>query len=89
MSGVTRKNRIRNEYMSGSIGVASIVDKIRVNRLRWFRHVMRREETKSIRTIMKMNVKGKRGRSRPKKRWLYTIDNDLRAIGVCVENVEN
>jgi len=34
MRGVTRKDRIRNEYIKGSIGVASIVDKIRENRLR-------------------------------------------------------
>jgi len=28
MSGVTRQDRIRNEYGSGSIGVTSIVDKM-------------------------------------------------------------
>jgi len=31
---------------------------------------------------MKMNVEGKRGRGRPKKRWLHTTENDLRAIDV-------
>jgi len=34
MSGTTRKDRIRNEYARGSIGVALIVDKMRENRLR-------------------------------------------------------
>jgi hypothetical protein len=53
MSGVTRKNRIKNEYVRGIIGVASIVDKMRENRNKWFRHVMRRE-AKAIRVIMKM-----------------------------------
>jgi hypothetical protein len=37
---------INNEYVRGSIGVASIVNKMRENRLRWFGYVMRREETK-------------------------------------------
>ena len=45
MSGVTREDKIRNEYIRGSIGVASIVDKMRENRLRWLGHVLRREET--------------------------------------------
>jgi len=35
MSGVTREDRIRNEYIRGSIGVAPIVDKRPKNRLRW------------------------------------------------------
>jgi len=35
MSGVTREDRIQNEYVRGSIGVKSIVDKIRENRIRW------------------------------------------------------
>jgi hypothetical protein len=36
---------------------------------------------------MKMNVEGKRGS--PIKKWLDTIENDIRAVGVCVGNVEN
>jgi hypothetical protein len=38
---------------------------------------------------MKINVEGKQGRGRPKKRWSNTIENDVRAVGVCVEDVEN
>lgn len=34
-----------------------------------------------------MNVEGKR--ERPKKRWLKMIENDLRAVSVCLEDVEN
>lgn len=45
MSGLTRIEMIRNEYnMKGSIGVISIVENIRKNRLRWFGHVLRREK---------------------------------------------
>jgi hypothetical protein len=50
---------------------------------------MRREETISVRVVMKMNVEGKGRRGRPKKRWLYMIENDTRAIGVCVGDIEN
>jgi hypothetical protein len=37
----TREDRIRYEYARGSIGVASIVNKMRRNKWRWFGHVMR------------------------------------------------
>jgi hypothetical protein len=86
---VTREDRIRNEYVRGSIGVVLIVNKIRENRLRWFGHVMRREETKAVKVVMKMNVEGKRERGKLKKRWLDMIKNDMRAVDVCVWDVEN
>jgi hypothetical protein len=41
--------------------MASIVDKMTENRLRWFEHVIRREETNAVRVVLKINVEGKRG----------------------------
>jgi hypothetical protein len=41
ISGVTNVNKIRNEYVRGSIGIAFIVDQLRENRLRYFEYVMR------------------------------------------------
>jgi hypothetical protein len=35
--------------------------------------------------IVKMDVEGERRRGRSKKRWLDTIENDMRAIGTCVK----
>jgi len=50
---------------------------------------MKREEIKTVRVVMKVNVEGKKGRGKPKKKWLDTVENDMRAVGVCVEDVEN
>jgi len=46
MSGMTRKYRKRNEYVKGRIGVASIVDTMRENRLRLFGHVCGKRKRK-------------------------------------------
>jgi hypothetical protein len=51
--------------------------------------MMRQEETKAIRVVMKINVKGKKERGRPKKKWLDTIENDMRAVSLCIEDIEN
>jgi len=59
---VTTKHKISNDYIKGSIGVASIVDKMRVFRLRWLRNYLRREETEAVRLVKEMYVEGKRGR---------------------------
>lgn len=37
---------------------------------------------------MDMNVKGKKEMRRPKKRWLYPIESDMRTAGVCIDDVE-
>jgi hypothetical protein len=60
------EDRIKNEYMRGSIGIALKVDNMREYRLRWFRYVMRREETKAMRVVMKMNFEWENGRGRSK-----------------------
>ena len=40
--GVTRKDKIRNEYISGTVKVEQLGMKMREGRLRWYGHVMRR-----------------------------------------------
>ena len=42
--GVTRKNKIRNEYVRETAKIAKLGDKLRNARLRWYGHVKRREE---------------------------------------------
>lgn len=36
------------------------MNKKRDNRLRWFGHVMRREKSEDVRTVMEINVEGKK-----------------------------
>jgi len=55
----------------------------------WFGYVIRREEIKAVRIVMKMNVEEKRGRGRPNKRWLDTIENDMRVVVLPQINVKN
>ena len=52
--GVTRKDKIRNEYVRGTAKIAKLGDKLRNARLRWYGHVKRREEGYVGKTMMKM-----------------------------------
>jgi len=56
MSGITRKDKIRNEY----IIVVLIVNQMRENRLRWLGHVFRKEETEAMKLVREMYVKWER-----------------------------
>ena len=42
MCGKTLRDKVRNEDIRTKIGVASIEEKMRENRLRWFGHVRRK-----------------------------------------------
>ena len=89
MSGVTRKDRIRNEVIRGTVKVTSVSKKVQEARLRWFGHVMRREEGSCERQIIDMEVGGRRKRGRPKTRWKDCIVADGREknldLGVAVD----
>ncbi|XP_047543303.1 uncharacterized protein LOC125075640 [Vanessa atalanta] len=66
--GVTRLDKIKNEYIRGSFKVAPISDKLTESRLRWYGHVMRRDEDHVVRKALKLPEQ-KRGRGRPPATW--------------------
>ena len=42
--GMTRMDKIRNEYVRGTAKIAKLGDKLRDERLRWYEYVKRRKE---------------------------------------------
>ncbi|KAK3508704.1 hypothetical protein QTP70_004253 [Hemibagrus guttatus] len=76
--GVTRLNRIRNEYIRGTAHVGRLGDKVREARLRWFGHVQRRESEYIGRRMLDMELPGMRQRGRPKRRYMDGINEDMR-----------
>ena len=60
--GVTRKEKIRNEYLKGTTKIAKLGNKLRNARLRWYGHVKRREECYVIKRMMEMATLGRRKR---------------------------
>ncbi len=55
--------------MRDTAKVTHVSRKVQEARLRWFGHVMRRDEGSCERQIMEMEVEGRRRRGRPKTRW--------------------
>ena len=68
--GVTRMEKIKNEYIQGTAHMKCFGDKTREARLRWFGHVKRSEEEYIGRKVLSMELIGKRGRGRPKRRFM-------------------
>ncbi|KAF3630083.1 Mediator of RNA polymerase II transcription subunit 20a [Capsicum annuum] len=78
MYGLTRGDRVRNEIIREKVGVASVEDKMREVRLRWFGHMMRRGTNALVRRCERLALDGfRRGRGRPKKYWREVIRRDM------------
>ena len=86
--GVTKLDKIRNEYIRGTFKVAEIQHKMQENRLRWFGHIMRRNEDHMTRQVMAME-EGKRGRGRPPTTWMRTVSKDLKTLCLTPEMTQN
>lgn len=68
MCGHTMRYRIRNKDIRDKVGVASMVDKTRKVRLRWFGHVKRKCVDAPVRRCERLAIVGmRRGKGRPKK----------------------
>ena len=54
-------------------------------RLRWFGHMNRRDQEYVGRQTLEMVPPGRRRRGRPKQRWMYCVNRDMRAIGASAD----
>lgn len=82
------KNKTRNEYICASVGVTSIMRKKRKNRLRWFGHVRRGDNSEGIRIDIKINIECKRGKGRQNKRWIHGLESDIKIYGMIGREVD-
>ena len=91
MLGVTLRDKVRNEHIRGSVKVIEVSRKVQEARLRWFGHIMRREDEEQhvAREVMSMEVVGTRRRGRPKVRWRDCVENDMREKGLNRRSVQN
>ena len=87
--GVMRKDKIRNEYIRGTVKIKRLGMKMREGRLRWYGHVMKRDHEYVGRMMMEMELPRKRKRGRPKKRFLDVVKEDIGKVGAKETDIEN
>ena len=55
---------------------------IKIRRLEWLGHVVRMNETRSVKKIFEGKLEGRRGRGRPRLRWINDVEDNLRKLSV-------
>ena len=87
--GVTRKDKIKNEYIRDTVKVEQLGMKMREGKLRWYGHIMRREQQYIGRRVMEMELPGKKKRGKPKRRFLAVVKEDMEKVGAREKDIEN
>ena len=62
---------------------------MRKGRLRWYGHVMRRDQEYIGRRVMEMELPGKRKRGRLKRRFPDVVKEDMGEVGATEKDIEN
>ena len=86
---VTRKDKIRNVYIRGTVKVEWLGMKMREGRLRWYGHVMRRDQEYVGRRTMEIELPGRRRRGRPRRRFLDVVKEDMGEVGAKETDIED
>ena len=64
--------------MVDMLGLNQIIDKMaKVSRVRWLRHVLRKEDGDVVRNAIEFNVEGRRKRGRPKRTWRKQVETAI------------
>ena len=78
MCGVSLRDRVLNAELRERMGIESVSDTVKRDKLRWLGHVLRKDDDDWVKKIMSFEVEGKRGRGRPRMTWSQVVERDMR-----------
>ena len=87
--GVTRKDKIRNDYIRITVKLERLGMKMREGRMRWYGHVMRKDQEYVGRKRMEMELPEKKKRGGTKRRFLDVVKEDMGEVGAKETDVED
>ena len=87
--GVTRMDKIRNEYIRWTAQVGRFREKTREAGLRWYGHVLRKDYGYIGRRMLRMELPGKRKRGKPKRSFMDVVKEDMVEVEVTDEDAED
>jgi len=67
------KDRVSSKELRERLGIDDIILMLQQNRLRWYRHVLRKEDTDWMKKCVEYEVEGSRPSGRPKRTWREVV----------------
>jgi len=75
MCGVKLKDRLPSKELRERLGIADIALVLQKNRLRWYGHVLQKDDDDWVKKCMEYEVQG----PRPKRTWREVVQEDCQA----------
>jgi len=79
MCNVKVKDRVPSKKLRERLGIDDIIFMLQQNRLQWYGHVPRKEDTDWVKKCIEYEVEGSRPRGRPKRTWKEVLQKDCQA----------
>ncbi|XP_006813953.1 uncharacterized protein LOC102807557, partial [Saccoglossus kowalevskii] len=90
MCGVKLMDRKITEDLMQMLGLKEAVDRLaKANGIRWYGHVLRREDGHVLRRALDLEVSGPRKRGRPKKTWKMQVEEESGKVGMRMRDALN
>jgi len=79
MCNVKVKDGVPSKELRERLGIDGIILILQQKRLRWYGHVLRKEDTDWVKKCMEYEVEGSRPTGRPKRTWREVVQKDCQA----------
>ena len=80
--GVMLKDKVESTVIVSRVEVDDLEEHLKQKRLRWFGHIVRRDEEMEMKKVFELKIEGQRNRGRPVKRWIDVVEEDMKKRGV-------
>ena len=83
MCGAKQMEKKRTEDLMKMLGLKkTVVQMAKANGMRWYGHVLRRDDGHVLRKALEFEVKGKMKQGRPKKTWKTQVEKESKSVGL-------
>jgi len=77
MCGVEAKDRVPSKELRERLGIGDISSVLQQNRMRWYGHVLQKEDSDWVKKCMEYEVEDARQRGRLKRTWREVVQNSV------------
>ena len=86
ISGLTLIDKVKSADIRKSLNIESLLLRLERSQLRWYGHVTRMSQERTVKKLVCLTPIGRRPRGRPRTRWRDYVDLSWSRLGIPAEH---